>query len=69
MKIYRLAVLADDLNEIYDGLKDVLKDLDADNPGKVKRGIQKAIKRLQEMRPYLKYKDRPLRGFMGRETK
>ena len=59
MKIYHIAVLADDMEKVYDGLKDALKYLDEDYIGKTKNEIKKAIKGLEEIRPHLKYKDRP----------
>ena len=59
MKIYRIAVLADDMEKVYDGLKEALDQLGRNNIGKTKTEIKKAIKRLEEIRPHLKYKDRP----------
>lgn len=60
MKIYRIiAALADDMEKVYDGLKDALEELDSNNIGKTKNAIKKAIKKLEEIRPHLKYKDRP----------
>jgi len=59
MQIYHIAVLADDMEKVYDGLKEALKYLDQDYIGKTKNEIKKAIKKLEEIRPHLKYKDRP----------
>lgn len=59
MKIYRIAVLADDMEKVYDGLKNALEQLEKNNIGKTKTAIKKAIKGLEEIRPHLKYKDRP----------
>ena len=59
MKIYHTAVLADDMEKIYDGLKDALEQLNRNNIGKTKTEIKKAIKKMEEVRPHLKYKDRP----------
>jgi hypothetical protein len=59
MKIYRIAVLADDMEKVYDGLKEALEKLDKNNIGGTKTEIKKAIKKLEEIRPHLKYKDRP----------
>jgi flagellin-specific chaperone FliS len=59
MKIYQLAVLSDDMEKVYDGLKEALEQLDKNNIGKSKTEIKKAIKKLEEIRPHLKYKDRP----------
>lgn len=59
MKIYHIAVLADDMEKVYDGLKEALEKLDRNNIGGTKNEIKKAIKKLEEIRPHLKYKDRP----------
>jgi flagellin-specific chaperone FliS len=59
MKIYQLAVLSDDMEKVYDGLKEALEQLEKNNIGKSKTEIKKAIKKLEEIRPHLKYKDRP----------
>jgi flagellin-specific chaperone FliS len=59
MKIYKLAVLSDDMEKVYDGLKEALEQLEKNNIGKSKTEIKKAIKKLEEIRPHLKYKDRP----------
>jgi len=59
MKIYHIAVLADDMEKVYDGLKEALEKLDKNNIGGTKTEIKKAIKKLEEIRPHLKYKDRP----------
>lgn len=59
MKIYHIAVLSDDMEKVYDGLKEALEQLDRNNIGKTKTEIKKAIKKLEEIRPHLKYKDRP----------
>jgi hypothetical protein len=59
MKIYRTAVLADDMEKVYDGLKEALDNLDNNNIGKTKTQIKKALKKLEEIRPHLKYKDKP----------
>lgn len=68
MNIYRIAalerkaVLADDLEDVYDGLKKALDYLGNDYIGKTKNEVKKAIKKLEEIRPHLKYKDRPVLG-------
>jgi hypothetical protein len=62
MKIYRIAVLADDAEDVYDGLKKALKYLEDDFIGKTKIEIKKAIKGMEKIRPHLKYKDYPVRG-------
>jgi molecular chaperone GrpE (heat shock protein) len=59
MKIYQLAVLSDDMEKVYDDLKEALEQLEKNNLGKSKTEIKKAIKKLEEIRPHLKYKDRP----------
>jgi len=59
MKIYRIATLADDMEKAYDGLKEALEHLDRNNIGKTKTAIKKVIKKLEDIRPHLKYKDRP----------
>jgi len=59
MQIYRTALLADDMEKIYDGLKKGLDYLEKDFIGKSKNEIKKALKGLEEIRPHLKYKDRP----------
>ena len=62
MKIYRVSANATDLATVYDGLKKALKYLDQDFVGKTKIEIKKAIKKLEQIRPHLKYKDRPIWG-------
>ena len=59
MKIYRIAALAGDMEEVYDGLKKALNYLDNDFIGKTKIEIKKAIKGLEKIRPHLKDKDKP----------
>jgi hypothetical protein len=59
MRIFRIAVLADDIAEVYDGLKEALEELDRDHVGKVRNEIKKAIKGLEKIRPHLKDKDKP----------
>jgi molecular chaperone GrpE (heat shock protein) len=59
MKIYRIAALADDMEKVYDGLKEALEDLNKNNIGKTKTHIKKILKKLEEIRPHLKYKDKP----------
>ena len=59
MHIYRIAVLAGDIEDVYDGLKEALKELDLDHVGKVRNEIKKAIKGLEKVRPHLKVKDKP----------
>ena len=61
MKITRMSVLADDLEDTYDGLKKALEYLNRNYVGKTKIEIKKAIKKLEEVRPHLKYKGRPVR--------
>jgi len=61
MKIIKIAELADDLEEVYDGLKKAMDNLNESSIAKVKIEIKKAIKGLEKIRPHLKYKDRPLR--------
>lgn len=68
MRIYRIAVLADDIAEVYDGLKEALEELDRDHVGKVRNEIKKAIKGLEKIRPHLKDKDKPTpSGFIRRK--
>ena len=43
MKIYRISILADDAEDIYDGLKKALDYLDDNSIGKTKNEIKKAI--------------------------
>jgi len=59
MKIHRIATLADDMEKVYDDLKESLEQLGRDNIGKTKIEIKKAIKKLEEIRPHLKDKDKP----------
>ena len=59
MRIIRIAALADDMEKVYDGLKEALEQLGRDNIGKTKIEIKKAIKKLEEMRPHLREKDKP----------
>jgi molecular chaperone GrpE (heat shock protein) len=67
MKIYRIAVLADDMEKVYDGLKRALEDLDQNKIGQTKIGIKKAIKKLEDIRPHLKDKDKPTRSGFWRK--
>ena len=59
MKLYRIAILADDMEKAYDGLKKALEYLNKDDIGETKIEIKKAIKKLEEIRPHLKDKDKP----------
>jgi len=59
MKIYRIAILADDMEKVYDGLKEALVHLGKDDIGETKLEIKKALKKLEEIRPHLKDKDKP----------
>lgn len=59
MKIYRISALSDDMEKVYDGLKEALEYLKKNDIGETKREIKKSIKKLEEMRPHLKYKDKP----------
>jgi flagellin-specific chaperone FliS len=59
MKIYRIALLEDDMEKVYDGLNDALKSLEKNDMSGTKNKIKKAIKKLEEMKPFLKIKDRP----------
>jgi hypothetical protein len=59
MKIYRIAALEYDMEKAYDYLQDSLKLLEKDDIGGTRNKIKKAIKKLEEMKPYLKIKDRP----------
>jgi len=59
MKIYRIAVLADDMEKAYDGLKEALDYLGKNDIGKTKNEIKKALKKLEQIRPHLKDKDKP----------
>jgi hypothetical protein len=61
MKITRISVLADDLEDTYDGLKKALGYLNRNYVGKAKIEIKRALKKLEKVRPHLKYKDRPVR--------
>jgi len=56
MKIYRLAMLADEVEDVYYGLKEALKHLDKDNIGKAKTSIKDAIKGMEKIKPHLKDK-------------
>jgi hypothetical protein len=59
MKIYRIAILSDDMEKVYDGLKKALEYLSENDIGKVKSEIKKSIKKLEDIRPHLKVKDKP----------
>ena len=61
MRIIRISANASDLEKIYDGLKKALQYLNQNYIGKTKNEIKKAIKDLEEVRPHLKYKGRPVR--------
>lgn len=59
MRIYKIAVLADDIGDVYDGLKKALDYLNQNSIGKTKTEIKKALKGLEKVRPHLKNKDKP----------
>ena len=61
MKITRLSGNARDLEVIYDRLKKALEYLNGNYIGKTKNEIKKALKELEDVRPHLKYKGRPVR--------
>ena len=61
MKIIRLSNNARDFEVMYDGLKKALEYLNRNYVGKTKNEIKKVIKKLEETRPHLKYKGRPVR--------
>jgi len=67
MKIYRIAVLADDMEKAYDGLKEALDYLGKNDIGKTKTEIKKVIKKLEDIRPHLKQKDKPTAGGLVRK--
>ena len=69
MKIYRIAVLADDAEKVYDGLKLALDYLDDDFIGKTRIEIKKAIKGMEKIRPQLKHKDDPTPSGLVRKYK
>ena len=56
MKIYRIAMLTEDVEDVYYGLKIALKHLGNNNMGKAKNEIRKAIKGMEKIRPALKNK-------------
>ena len=57
MKIVRISENANDVANIYDGLKKALGHLNLSNVGKAKSELKKAIKDLEKVRPHLRYKD------------
>jgi hypothetical protein len=61
LKITRIADNASEIETIYDGLKKALSYLNQNYVGKTKIEIRNAIKGLEEVRPHLKYKGRPVR--------
>jgi len=61
MKITRIASNATDIETVYDGLKKALSYLGQNYIGKTKIELKKAIKKLEQVRPHLKYKGRPVR--------
>ena len=60
MKIIK-AALANDLEEVYDGVKRALQFLSNNYIGKTKNELNKAILKLERARPHLKTKGRPVR--------
>ena len=56
MKIYKIAATSQDLERFHEGLKDVLEDLHKNDNIKAKNELKKLIKRLEEIKPSLKYK-------------
>ena len=44
MKIYRISALSDDMEKVYDGLKEALEYLKKNDIGETKREIKKSIK-------------------------
>jgi len=67
MRIYKIAILADDIEDVYDGLKKAMDYLNQNYIGKTKNEIKKAIKGLEEIRPHLKNKDKPPWSLRRRE--
>jgi hypothetical protein len=61
MKITKIADNANDIEVVYDGLKKALENLNRNYVGKTKIELKKAIKKLEQVRPHLKYKGRPVR--------
>jgi len=59
MRIYKIAILVDEIEDVYDGLKKAMDYLNEDYIGKTKNEIKKAIKGLERIRPHLKNKDKP----------
>ena len=67
MLIYKIAALADDMEKAYDGLKEALEDLNKNNIRDAKKEIKKVLKKLEDIRPHLKYKDNPTRSGFERK--
>ncbi len=47
------------MEKAYDGLKEALDYLGKNDIGKTKNEIKKALKKLEQIRPHLKDKDKP----------
>jgi len=62
MKIQKISYNATDIEKIYDHLNAALSHLNRNYVGKTKIEIKRAINKLEQVRPHLKYKDRPVRG-------
>ena len=62
MKIQKISYNATDIETIYDHLNKALEHLNRNYVGKTKIEIKRAIRKLEEIRPHLKVKGRPLRG-------
>jgi len=62
MKIQKIAYNATDIEYIYDHLHLAFDHLNRNYIGKSKIELKRAIKKLEQVRPHLKYKDRPVRG-------
>jgi len=56
VKIYKIAMLTEDVEDVYYDLKKALDYLDEDFMSKAKIEIKKAIKSIEKIRPHLKDK-------------
>ena len=62
MKIQKISYNATDIEKVYDHLNLALSHLNRNYIGKSKNEIKRAIKKLEQVRPHLKYKGRPVKG-------
>ena len=54
MKIYRISGIAWEYDRLYDNLREALRAVNRSAPGRAKKELKEAIKRLERIRPHVK---------------